>query len=336
MPITLADVQNVNTLPDVDFATIDELRRGSPFLLNALQFDPSVTPGTNGGTLTTGYTRQSMTRTASTRQQNTEYPAFEAKKKRVTVDLIPIGARYNIDRVFARVGAASEVEFQQAEAVKATIQKFNDLFINGVAGRDFSSATPEFEGLDSIVSGTLTESTDSTGDPWDFSAFTDKGSALAATRALRAWLRNMDGEPTALFVNRDGAAWLDAVNDWIGYYTTGSDEFGNDVSQFRGIPYVVLGDKPGAVDQEDVLTGVASEDEIIPTAADGVTSIYAARLGMDSVHGVSLADGSLFKQWFPDFSQAGAVKPGEVELGPVAIAAKRVRGVGAFRVKVNA
>ena len=46
--------------------------------------------------------------------------------------------------------------------------------------------------------------------------------------------------------------------------------------------------------------------------------------------------GDLFAQWLPNFDDAGAVKPGEVELGPVAIAAKRTRGAGAFRVKVAA
>lgn len=331
MAITLADVQ-ANTQDDVDFNTINELRMGSPYLLNALTFDDVIVPGTNGGTLTAGYTRILSTRPAHTRQQNTEYPAFEAKKRRVTVDLIPIGARYNIDRVFARVGAASEVEFQQAQAVTATIAKFNDLFINGTAGLDFSDATPEFEGIDAIVTGTITESFATGTTPWDFDSITDKAGALAATRALRAWLRKMNGKPDVFFVNDDGAAWLDSVNDWITYYNAVNDSFGNEVPTFAGIPYVNLGTKPGTVDEEDVLTGDVSEDWIIPTST-GVTSIYAVRYGMDSVHGYSLP-GTLFAQWLPNFTDAGAVKPGEVELGPVAIAAKAARGVGAFRVKV--
>lgn len=333
MAITLADVA-ANTQDDVDFATINELRMGSPFLLNALTFDDTVVPGTNGGTLTAGYTRLKSTRPAHTRQQNTEYPAEEAKKERVTVNLIPVGARYNIDRVFARVGAASEVDFQQGMAVTATIAKFNDLFINGVAGHDFSNADPEFEGIDSIVSGTITD-WDDNGNPFDFDTIVTKADALAATRQLRAWLRKFDGKPDALFVNDDGAAWLDSLNDWIGYYTAVGDSFGGEVASFRGIPYVTLGQKPGTVDQDNVLTGVTSEDDVIPTDANGVTSIYAARFGLDSVHGYAVP-GSLFFQALPDFQSAGAVKPGEVELGPIAIAAKRTRGVGAFRVKVSA
>jgi hypothetical protein len=331
MPITLADVQ-VNTQDDIDFNTIDELRMGSPYLLNALTFDDVVVPGTNGGTLTAGYTREAMTRPAHTRQQNTEYPAFEAKKRRVTVNLIPVGARYNIDRVFARVGASSEVTYQQSAAVRATIAKFNDLFINGTANLDFSDTEPEFEGIDSIVTGTITESFATGTTPWDFDSVADKAGALTAIRALRAWLRKMDGRPDVFFVNDDGAAWLDSLNDWVNYYSAVTTSWGEDIPTFRGIPYVNLGTKPGSVDQDEILTGEESEDFIIPTVS-GVTSIYAVRYGLDSVHGYSLP-GSLFWQALPDFQSAGAVKPGEVELGPVAIAAKRTRGVGAFRVKV--
>lgn len=332
MAITLADIQ-ANTQDDIDWTTINELRMGSPFLLNRLQFDDVVVPGTNGGTLTAGYTRLKSTRPAHTRQQNTEYPAFESKREKVTVDLIPIGARYNIDRIYAKVGASSEVEFQQGQAVTAVIAKFNDLFINGTAGSDFSDVTPEFEGLDAIVTGMITESYATGTTPWDFDTITSKADALAVTRALRTWLRKFDGKPDAFFVNDDGAAFLDAVNDWINYYNAVNDSFGNDVPTFAGIPYVNLGTKPGTVDQDDVLTGDVSEDWIIPTTA-GVTSIYGVRFGLDSVHGYSIP-GTLFSQWLPDFTTAGAVKPGEVELGPVALAAKRVRGVGAFRVKVS-
>jgi len=329
--LTLADVQ-ANTADDIDYNLIDELRMGSPWLLDRLVFDDTVVPGTAGGTLTAGYKRLQATRPAHTRQVNTEYPAFEAKTKRVTVDLIPIGARYNLDRVIARIGATSEVAFQQQQAVRATVAKFNDLFINGEAGLDFDTAAPEFEGIDSIVTGTITEWTDA-GNPWDFNTITDKAGALAVTRQLRAWLRKFDGKPDVFMVNEDGAAFLDRVNDWITYYNAVNDSFGNEVPTFAGIPYVDLGTKPGTIDQDGVLTGEDAEDFVIPTVS-GVTTIYAARFGLDSVHGYA-TPGNLFFQALPDFQSAGAVKPGEVELGPVAIAAKKTRGVGAFRVKVS-
>jgi hypothetical protein len=143
----------------------------------------------------------------------------------------------------------------------------------------------------------------------------------------------MAGEPAVFFVNNDGAAFHDTVNDFLSASTTTADQFGRDVPTFRGIPYVLLGNKPGAVDENNILTGVAAEDEIIPTNGSGVTSIYAVQFGIDAVHGYS-TPGTLFNQWLPDFSTAGAVKPGEVELGPVALAVKRVRSAGAFRVDV--
>lgn len=334
MVISLADFQ-ANLADDFDFATVDELRQGSPYLLNLLPFDDVVVPGTNGGTLTYSYRRAAFTRPAHTRRLNTEYPAFEAKRIRKSVDLVPMGARYNIDRVMARIGATSEVDFQQAEAVRATIALWNDTFINGQAGADFDSEDPDFEGIDSIVTGTIMESTAPGGDPWDFDTITNQAQAQAVSRALRAWLREFDGEPTAFFVNKDGAALLDTVNDFLSQMTTTQDDFGRDVSTYRGIPYVELGMKPGAVDHEGVLTGEEPENEVIETDDDGVTSIYAARIGMDSLHGVA-TPGNLFYQWLPEFNTAGAVKPGEVELGPAAIVAKKVRGVGAFRVKVAA
>lgn len=336
MPITLADVAS-NVTDDFDFAIIEEIRQGSEYLLNALTFDDVVMPGTNAGTLTTGYQRMKSMRSATTRQVNTEYPAFEATRQKVTVDLVPIGARYNLDRVIARIGAINEVNFQQSQAVKATIAKFGDLFINGSAGRSFDDEVPEFEGLDSIVTGTITDS-DNAGSPWDFDSITDKAGALAATRALRAWIRRFVRRPDVLFVNEDTAAWLDMLNDYIGFYGSQTSPFGVDVPTFAGIPYVDLGLKPGAYEQDDLDDGSIAQtgsDAIIGTVG-GVSSIYGVCYGLDGVHGYSTPgpDG-LFFQALPQYGTAGAVKPGEVELGPVAIAVKQTRAAGAFRVKVQ-
>lgn len=66
------------------------------------------------------------------------------------------------------------------------------------------------------------------------------------------------------------------------------------------------------------------------TAASGLTDIYAVRFGLDGFHGVAVT-GSLVKQWLPDFSTAGAVKTGEVEMGPVAVALKATKAAAVFR-----
>mgnify|MGYP001560029233 CR=1 FL=1 len=62
----------------------------------------------------------------------------------------------------------------------------------------------------------------------------------------------------------------------------------------------------------------------------GFTDIYAVRLGLDGFHGVAVP-GQLIKQWLPDFERAGAVKKGEVEMGPVAVALKASKAAAVFR-----
>lgn len=323
MAITLANIQET-AQDDIDFALIDETRRDSP-LLNLLQFDDTAVPDSSGGNLTKGYTCLLTKRAADTRQENHEYPAREATRSRHTVDLVPMGARYNLDRVYANLGAAAtnQVIFQSNEARKATISKFGDLFINGVAS-DFTTEVPEFDGLDAIVTGTTTESFATGTTPHDFSNITDKAGAMAAKRVIRRWLAEFDGSPTMFLVNKDGKAFMEEIADWIGFYTQTTSDLGTAVDNYNGIPFVDLGEKDG------------SSENIIGTDDDGVTSIYAVRLGLDSVHGYAVQNGQILSQWLPDYSVAGAVKPGEVELGPVAIAAKRTKGVGALRVKLAA
>lgn len=62
----------------------------------------------------------------------------------------------------------------------------------------------------------------------------------------------------------------------------------------------------------------------------GLTDIYAVRFGLDGFHGVAVP-GQLVKTWLPDFSTAGAVKTGEVEMGPVAVALKASKAAGVIR-----
>ena len=62
----------------------------------------------------------------------------------------------------------------------------------------------------------------------------------------------------------------------------------------------------------------------------GLTSIYAVRFGMDGFHGVAVP-GQLIQTWLPDFSTAGAVKTGEVEMGPVAVVLKSSRAAAVLR-----
>lgn len=70
--------------------------------------------------------------------------------------------------------------------------------------------------------------------------------------------------------------------------------------------------------------------------ASNATDLYAYRVGLDGFHGVSTIGGQIVQTWLPDFSTSGAVKKGEVELGPVAVALKASKAAAVFRnIKVS-
>lgn len=62
-----------------------------------------------------------------------------------------------------------------------------------------------------------------------------------------------------------------------------------------------------------------------------VTDLYIMRVGLDGFHGVSVAGQPLLNTWLPDFATAGAVKKGECEMGPVAVALKATKAAGVLR-----
>lgn len=78
--------------------------------------------------------------------------------------------------------------------------------------------------------------------------------------------------------------------------------------------------------------GATLADATSPNApATGLTDLYAYRVGLDGFHGVSTVGGQLVQTWLPDFGSAGAVKKGEVELGPVGCALKATKAASVFR-----
>lgn len=87
------------------------------------------------------------------------------------------------------------------------------------------------------------------------------------------------------------------------------------------------------VSDQSVTDGGVAEDVTVAESGDigGLTDLYAYRVGMDGFHGVSTVGGQLVETWLPDFSTAGAIKKGEVELGPVAVALKATKAAAVFR-----
>ena len=83
--ITLAQAK-LNTQDAIQAGVIDEFRKSS-FILDNMTFDDAVTPGTNGATLTYGYTRLITQPTAAFRTINSEYTPQEAPKIDIQLNL---------------------------------------------------------------------------------------------------------------------------------------------------------------------------------------------------------------------------------------------------------
>ena len=315
MAVTLAQAK-LNVQDDIQAGIIDEFAKSS-YLLNNIPFDDVVSPLGGGATMTYGYTRLVTQPTAAFRAVNEEYTPQEVKKQRYTVDLKIFGGAFEIDRIIAGMGGiVDEVQLQAAQKAKAASALFCDTVING----DSATNAKAFDGLDVALTGTDTEVTTTA----DLST-----SALVTTNYMAfldefdEFLSNLNGTPDALLMNSKMAAKMRAVARRAGMYQTTQDAYGRTVEQYGGIPFVDLGAKPG------------SNDPIIGITA-GKTDIYAVRFGLDAFHAISMAGQPPVRMWLPDFSTAGAVKKGEVEM-TAAVALKTSKSCGVFRqVKISA
>lgn len=331
MPVTLAQAK-LNATDDVDVFVIDEFRKSSD-ILDRMTFDDVVSGAGNGATLTYGYTRQATQRAAAFRAINAEYTPTEATKVRATVDLKPLGGSFQIDRVLNKVAAGAETAFQMRELIKASRAKFADAVINGDSAVD----TNGFDGLSKILTGSTTEylplSNGVTLGYLDLTSNLDSMvEAYAVIEHLDNWLALMDGPPDVIYGNRRTLAALKRVAAFANLIDRDSnDAFGRGVTRYNGIPLVDLGAIAGA--NTDVIA-LATRDTDAGGAGGNITNLgdlYAVRFGLDGFHGVSMAGQPLIQNWLPDFTTAGAVKTGEVELGPVAPVLKATKAAAVIR-----
>lgn len=314
MAITLEEAMK-NVQDDLQMGVIDEFRK-SNWILDHITFDDAVSPTGGGATPTYSYTRLKTQPTAQFREINKEYTPSEVTKERHSVDIKIFGGSYEIDRVIANMGGiVSEVELQQAQKVKAAQALFNDTFING----DSAVESNAFDGLDKAITGSSTEY--NTGD-----TVIDLSTSKSVTDnyqyfldMLDEFLTGLDGTPSFIAGNTKLISKLRACARRASMYQTTQNEWGAQVESYGNIPFVDLATKPGT--NEDVV----SIDE-----TSGTTSLYVARLGMDGLHAVSYANTEPIQVWLPDFSTAGAVKKGEVEMN-AAIALKASKAAGVFR-----
>ncbi|MCX7689042.1 MAG: hypothetical protein N2045_13850 [Fimbriimonadales bacterium] len=309
MPYTLAEYKAAQE-NSIDTLVIDEFRRSS-WLLDNILFDDGANV-TGAATWQYAYDRVTTLTTAATRAVNAEYVPQEPKTTKVTVECKILGGSFEMDRTqVATPRFGSLLEFMLRQKIQATQALFSDLFING----DDAGDPTQFDGVDVAVTGSSTDK-NAASLALDTSANIDSN-YKAFMDIVFDWLSTLDGRPSALLMNRSMRSKMRSIAFRAGYLTQTEDAFGRNVEGFDGIPMVDLGDKPG------------TSNPIIPTAT-GLTKIYAVRLGLDGVHGVSPNGAVFLRTYLPDLALPGAVKKGEVEM-VATIALKATRAAGVLR-----
>lgn len=333
MPVTLAQAA-INTLTDVDFAVIDNIRRYS-VLWDMLTFDDCVTPGSGGGTLTYGYTRLVTAAPADFRLFNNEYVAGQAVRSQFTTNLKPLGGAFTVDRALANLGpaATSEITFQLQQVTTSARVRFQQELVLG----DTSVNAAGFDGLSKQLTGTTTEKTAgyfSGSGNWN--ASTVNTQALANTRLdeLDDFLSGIvpshtgsgdQGTPgglppgqKAILGNTRLIARVRALARWAASYQSIKDDLGRQIEMYGPWQLIDIGDR---------FDGSAP---IVPITSNA-TDLYAVSFGLDAFHGVSVAGQPLVQTYMPNYTQAGALKSGEVEIGPVSCVLKNTRAAGVLR-----
>lgn len=312
MAVTLAQ-SKLNVTDDLQLSVIDEFRK-SNWLLDHMSFADVASPVGGGAGYTYAYTRVVTPSTADFRAVNEEYTANEAEKQRYTVDLKVFGGTFNVDRVIAKTGGIiDEVAFQMSQKVKATKALFNDTVING----NSSTNAKAFDGLDVGLAGTATEF--NTAATIDLTTTANiKANADDFLLMLHKAMGKLNGMPDAFLCNSDMKAVLEYIAKYEGRYQQTQDEWGRYVSTYNGIPIVDVGAKAG------------NNNPVIANGTNG-TDLYMVRFDVnEGFHGISRSGGPIVEAWMPDFSTAGAVKTGEVEM-IAACALKTTQGAGVLR-----
>lgn len=306
MPVTLAEAAN-NATDDVDVAVINEFRTNQ--LLDLLTFDDVVNPAGGGATLTYGYRRQSTLGTATFRALNSEYVPAEIATTKHSIDLKVLGGSFQVDRVIAKIGpaATSAVSLNMQAKIEAARATFGDAFING----DSTVDEDEFDGLKKMLAGSTTEVTTEV----NWQGAMDETKAFQIMDDLDTFLALLDGTPGAIITNRLALAKIRAAVRRTNMYTQTVGPLGETREVYGNIALIDAGKKAG------------TNTDVIPVTA-GSTQLYAARFALDGLHGVSTVGGQLVEQWLPDFTKAGAVKTGEVEMGPVGVVLKKTKAAG--------
>ena len=310
--VTLAQLKETNQ-DKLCAGVIEEFQRNS-ILMDSMEYDDAVGV-TGGSTLTYGYMREKTASTAGTRAVNGEYTPSEGTVEKVSTDLAIMGGSYKIDRVIARASEGAYVDqvvYQAAAKVKATKAAFSDMIING----DKTADANGFDGLDKILTGSNTEVT-STVDLSTSAKVTENANALVDE--FEEVIKEMDGEPDFILANGKMIAKIKAVARRTSQYQEAKDDFGRNVEKYGNAILVDMGK----------VSRNGNEEDIVKTTANK-TDVYFVRLGLDGFHGITLRDGNMISANAPDYTTAGAVKEGDVEL-VAGIALKNTRAAAVLR-----
>lgn len=325
MPVSLAQAAQ-NAVTDLDLNVIDEFRTNQ--IMDLLTFDDAVNPIGGGGVLTYGYTRLATLATAAFRPINAEYAPQEVTTQRYNVDLKQLGGSFQVDRILTGIGpaATASVALNLSQKIKSTQALFGDAVING----DSAVTANSFDGLSKALAGSTTEDTTA----YDWSGTMDETKSYLVMETLDDLIGKLNGEAGAIIANKKALNRIKSALRRTSQFVSAPGPRGTMLESYGNIRLIDAGYKAGSA--TDVIPVRASAVTGPPALAAGSTDIYAVRFGMDGFHGVSTSGGSLVKTWLPDFSTAGAVKTGEVELGPVAVALKATKAASVLRnVKVQ-
>lgn len=319
MPVTLEQAAQ-NATSAYSAAVIDEFRTNP--ILDQIVFDDVVNPAGGGATLSYSYRRLKTAPTAQFRAINTEYAPTEVTTEQVSTQLAVLGGSYQIDRVLAKVGpsATGEVALQSSQKIKAAQALFGDAVINGDSSKSTGTDKGSFDGLAKALKGTSTEDTTAR----DWSGPMDQAKAFQILSDIDDLYSLLDGEPTILLSNRKAINLIKAASRFASQYVEKPGPRGTSLTTYGGATLVDAGFKAG------------SATAVVPVNT-GNTAVYAVRMGLDAFHGVSTIGSSVITAYAPDFTTPGAVKTGEVEMGPVGVALKATKAAAVFTsVKVAA
>lgn len=295
MAVTLADLAEASTDKLVQ-GFINEIINDS-FLLDQLTFDDALTAsGTSN--LSYAYDRVTQNATAKFRALNAEPKISDVKVKKITTSPGILSDSWNMDRV-AYAANNDLYLLKVTESKDAIIRAFGDAFINGDTETDANG----FDGLSKALTETSTEFTSAV----DLSAIT-KDSALVFASEMDDMLGALTRDPDVLIVSRKMKSRMNAICRILGINAVTMDTAGHRIQAWDGIPI------------EEVRGNALLTNDV-----------YAACLGMEDLHGITLKENAISVN-VPDWTQPGAVKTGDAEF-VCGIALKKTKSAGVLRAK---